>query len=50
MHLDIIIIIFLTQNKIDFVAHDEIPYGAEGSDDIYQHIKVSHLHLFTFSL
>ncbi|CAF2405371.1 unnamed protein product [Rotaria sp. Silwood2] len=30
---------FLTQNKIDFVAHDEIPYGAEGSDDIYQHIK-----------
>jgi cytidyltransferase-like protein len=43
---------FLTQNKIDFVAHDEIPYGAEGSDDIYQHIKVSHkihLHLFTFS-
>ena len=32
---------FLTQNKIDFVAHDEIPYGAEGSDDIYQHIKVS---------
>lgn len=33
---------FLTQNKIDFVAHDEIPYGAEGSDDIYQHIKVSH--------
>ncbi|CAF3334171.1 unnamed protein product [Rotaria socialis] len=30
---------FLTHNKIDFVAHDEIPYGAEGSDDIYQHIK-----------
>lgn len=32
---------FLTQNKIDFVAHDELPYGAEGSDDIYHHIKVS---------
>ena len=32
---------FLTKNKIDFVAHDEIPYGGEGSDDIYQHIKVS---------
>ncbi|CAF4916407.1 unnamed protein product, partial [Rotaria sp. Silwood2] len=32
---------FLTQNKIDFVAHDEIPYGTEGSDDIYQHLKVS---------
>ncbi|CAF2499478.1 unnamed protein product [Rotaria sp. Silwood2] len=30
---------FLTQNKIDFVAHDEIPYGTEGSDDIYQHLK-----------
>lgn len=30
---------FLTQHKIDFVAHDEIPYGAEGSDDVYQHIK-----------
>ncbi|CAM4934547.1 unnamed protein product [Rotaria socialis] len=30
---------FLTKNKIDFVAHDEVPYGAEGSDDIYQHIK-----------
>ena len=35
---------FLTQNKIDFVAHDEIPYGAEGSDDIYQHIKVCFKH------
>lgn len=34
---------FLTQNKIDFVAHDEIPYGAEGSDDIYQHIKVNRM-------
>jgi choline-phosphate cytidylyltransferase len=36
---------FLTQNKIDFVAHDEIPYGAEGSDDIYQHIKVNQIYL-----
>ncbi|CAF3766144.1 unnamed protein product [Rotaria magnacalcarata] len=34
---------FLAHNKIDFVAHDEIPYGAEGSDDIYQHIKVSEI-------
>lgn len=37
---------FLTQNKIDFVAHDEIPYGAEGSDDIYQHIKVGSIFFF----
>jgi len=36
---------FLTQNKIDFVAHDEIPYGAEGSDDIYQHIKVRYIYI-----
>ena len=32
---------FLTQNKIDFVAHDDVPYHVEGSEDIYQHIKVS---------
>jgi choline-phosphate cytidylyltransferase len=32
---------FLTKYKIDFVAHDEIPYGSEGNEDIYQHIKVS---------
>ncbi|CAF3367700.1 unnamed protein product [Rotaria sp. Silwood1] len=31
---------FLAQNKIDFVAHDEIPYGAEDNDDIYQHVKM----------
>ncbi|CAF0810006.1 unnamed protein product [Rotaria sordida] len=30
---------FLTQNKIDFVAHSEISYRTEGSDDIYQYIK-----------
>lgn len=30
---------FLAQNKIDFVAHDEIPYTSEGSDDIYAHLK-----------
>ncbi len=36
---------FLTQNKIDFVAHDEIPYGAEGSDDVYQHIKVRYIYI-----
>jgi choline-phosphate cytidylyltransferase len=30
---------FLHQNKIDFVAHDDIPYGSAGSDDVYAHIK-----------
>jgi choline-phosphate cytidylyltransferase len=32
---------FLAKYKIDFVAHDEIPYGCDGSDDMYQHVKVS---------
>lgn len=32
---------FLTRNKIDFVAHDDIPYAGEGFDDVYQHLKVS---------
>jgi cytidyltransferase-like protein len=41
---------FLTQNKIDFVAHDEIPYGAEGSDDIYQHIKVRYIFISNLKL
>lgn len=30
---------FLEENKIDFVAHDDIPYGSAGSDDVYAHIK-----------
>lgn len=30
---------FLAENKIDFVAHDEIPYTSGGSDDVYVHIK-----------
>lgn len=30
---------FLTLHKIDFVAHDDIPYTAGNSDDIYAHIK-----------
>lgn len=32
---------FLTQNKIDFVAHDDIPIVPDGSIDTYRHIKVS---------
>ena len=30
---------FLEVNDIDFVAHDDIPYGSAGSDDIYAKIK-----------
>lgn len=30
---------FLTENKIDFVAHDEIPYGTDNNQDIYADIK-----------
>ncbi|CAF3762241.1 unnamed protein product [Rotaria sp. Silwood1] len=29
----------LIQNKIDFVAHDGLPYVTEASDDVYQHVK-----------
>ncbi|KAG9244835.1 cholinephosphate cytidylyltransferas-like protein [Calycina marina] len=30
---------FLAQNKIDYVAHDDLPYGADEGDDIYKPIK-----------
>ncbi|XP_053360710.1 choline-phosphate cytidylyltransferase A isoform X2 [Clarias gariepinus] len=30
---------FLTKHRIDFVAHDDIPYSSEDSDDVYKHIK-----------
>lgn len=30
---------FLTLNKIDFVAHDEIPYTSDNQDDIYAKVK-----------
>ncbi|XP_017135841.1 choline-phosphate cytidylyltransferase A [Drosophila miranda] len=30
---------FLTEHKIDFVAHDDIPYGAGGVNDIYAPLK-----------
>jgi len=31
---------FMEKNKIDFVAHDDMPYGAGGEDDIYKWLKV----------
>lgn len=30
---------FLTDNKIDFVAHDEIPYTSNNTEDIYAKFK-----------
>lgn len=30
---------FLDRHKIDFVAHDEVPYGSDDSDDLYAHLK-----------
>lgn len=30
---------FLKTHKIDFVAHDDIPYTSAGSEDVYKHIK-----------
>uniref|UniRef100_A0A8C6PX65 choline-phosphate cytidylyltransferase n=1 Tax=Nothobranchius furzeri TaxID=105023 RepID=A0A8C6PX65_NOTFU len=30
---------FLHKHKIDFVAHDDIPYTSAGSEDVYKHIK-----------
>ncbi|XP_029923977.1 choline-phosphate cytidylyltransferase B-like [Myripristis murdjan] len=30
---------FLRRHKIDFVAHDDIPYTSAGSEDVYKHIK-----------
>lgn len=30
---------YLNDNKIDFVAHDDLPYGSVGQEDIYAEIK-----------
>ena len=30
---------FLNENKIDFVAHDDIPYTSSESEDVYGYIK-----------
>ncbi|XP_060779425.1 phosphate cytidylyltransferase 1A, choline b isoform X1 [Neoarius graeffei] len=30
---------FLAKHRIDFVAHDDIPYVSAESDDVYKHIK-----------
>ncbi|KAG5656245.1 hypothetical protein KAF25_004521 [Fusarium avenaceum] len=38
---------FLDENKLDYVAHDDLPYGADEGDDIYQPIKVAGKFLVT---
>ncbi|XP_073727190.1 phosphate cytidylyltransferase 1B, choline b [Misgurnus anguillicaudatus] len=30
---------FIKKHRIDFVAHDDIPYTSAGSEDVYKHIK-----------
>ena len=38
---------FLEQHKLDYVAHDDIPYGASEGDDIYKAIKEKGMFLVT---
>ncbi|EMC97484.1 hypothetical protein BAUCODRAFT_40416, partial [Baudoinia panamericana UAMH 10762] len=38
---------FLEKNKIDYVAHDDLPYGASEGDDIYKPIKERGMFLVT---
>lgn len=42
---------FLLENKIDFVAHDDIPYKFEGTtDDVYKYIKELGMFLTTYRM
>lgn len=38
---------FLTKHKIDYVAHDDLPYASADSDDIYRPIKEAGMFLTT---
>lgn len=38
---------FLNQHEIDYVAHDDIPYGASEGDDIYKFVKERGMFLVT---
>lgn len=38
---------FIEKHKIDYVAHDDIPYGADEGDDIYAEIKKRGMFLVT---
>ena len=43
----VITVEFLERHKIDYVAHDDIPYGASEGDDIYKPIKEKGMFLVT---
>ena len=43
----VITVEFLEKHKIDYVAHDDIPYGANEGDDIYKPIKEKGMFLVT---
>ncbi|KAL3311166.1 hypothetical protein Ciccas_010256 [Cichlidogyrus casuarinus] len=38
---------FLTEHKIDFVAHDDIPYGTPDTEDVYKFVKDKDMFLAT---
>ncbi|KAI8515223.1 Choline-phosphate cytidylyltransferase A [Branchiostoma belcheri] len=38
---------FLDEHRVDFVAHDDIPYGAAGTDDVYKDIKAKGMFMAT---
>lgn len=38
---------FLLEHRIDYVAHDDLPYASAGSDDIYKPIKENGMFLTT---
>ncbi|KAF7548392.1 hypothetical protein G7046_g8694 [Stylonectria norvegica] len=38
---------FLEEHKLDYVAHDDLPYGADEGDDIYMPIKKAGMFLVT---
>lgn len=38
---------FLAEHQIDYVAHDDLPYGADEGDDIYEPIKAQGKFLVT---
>lgn len=43
----VITVAFLEKHSIDYVAHDDIPYGASEGDDIYKPIKEKGMFLVT---
>ncbi|KAF7846125.1 hypothetical protein BT93_L5216, partial [Corymbia citriodora subsp. variegata] len=43
----IVTVDFLEKHKIDYVAHDDLPYGADEGDDIYKPVKEKGMFLVT---